>query len=105
MRVTDLPTSAARARLADVAVMAVSITAAALMILFWIRHLGRQLQVSTSQIGYPIYADFDNNYYFSAYRLVVVGFPEATLAPFGSLSWLGLMAGLYGRDPACQSKP
>jgi hypothetical protein len=84
-----------RTMIADTGVLTGSASMAGLLTLYWIRHLSRQLQASTSLIGYPVHADFDINYYLSAYHLVVVGFPLMTLALFGALSWIGRRAGLY----------
>src|SRR5437016_2512507 len=72
----------ARARLAELALLVASAVLAGGLILPWVRSLSRQLQASTSLIGYPTYYDFNFNRYLTGYRLVAYGFPLLTLAVF-----------------------
>ena len=72
----------ARARLIELVLLAASAVAAGGLILPLVLTLPRQLQASTSLIGYPTFTDFNINRYFIGYRLVAYGFPLLTLAAF-----------------------
>src|SRR2546423_4251755 len=77
-----------RARVADAALLAVSALVSGLLILLWIVALPRRLDVSTTTIGYPVHADFDIDSYFTAYHIVVVGWPLLTALVFLASSWV-----------------
>jgi hypothetical protein len=52
-------------------------------------HVPGMLKASTDIVGYPIFANFDFNRYFSAYELIVVVLPGVAFALFALLAWRG----------------